>query len=570
MVKDILIKDSRVYSSRSIMISSRDKIKEFGQVRTPKGVARFLVRWSIRSPDDIVLDPGCGDGVFLLEAATYLLELGMRVEDIPKHLIGIEIDRGAIEELKRKFLRLFGVVPTIIPRSFFSVSSPSFIFSDLPYVDVVIGNPPYIRYQLFRHEEREKALKIALSAGVKLSELSASWVPFIIHAESFLKPSGRMAIVLPTRLLHVKYAMPFRKWLLNRFNKILIIVFEERVFRNVLEDTLLLLADKKGRKGLAILKLRNEESLRDLSLRGEELLFIEPRPEDKWTRYIVPPSCTKELLSVLKRVRGKVCELGDLAYVTIGAVTGCNEFFLLSLREVNSWNIERDFLVPAISRAEDIKGILFKEEDWRMMCRLGKKCFLLKVDLPLEEISKYNVSKYLRYGVEHLKLLSRYKVRIRKLWYSIPYVRVPDAFFTYMSHEVPRLALNLANVTSTNTIHQIFFKEGVDREIIAVSFYNSLTLLSAELSGRYYGGGVLKLEPKELERVLVIYSHSKVESLKRELMDMDRLIRRGRYYDVIETLDDILLKDYLGLSPKEINAIREYYMELRRNRLKKS
>jgi len=557
----------------SLNSTSNNKVKELGQVITPREVAKFLVRWAIKSPEDIILDPGCGDGVFLLEAASRLLELGVKKEDLPNHLFGVEIDEEAIKRLKQKFLMKFGVVPTIIQKSFFEIAPPNTFFSKLPPVSVVVGNPPYIRYQLFKGEDRKKALRIAMSAGVKLSELTASWVPFIIHAESFLKSKGRMAIVLPTKLLNVEYAKPFRKWLLKKFKEVYIIVFEERVFRTVLEDTLLLLANKVGRGGAAIVKVRNERDLKNLDMiRREDLFFIEPTPEEKWTKYIISRELSRKLSQILKKIKNYINTFGEYAYVTIGAVTGCNKFFLLSQVEVKNWEIEDQFLTPVVSKAEDIKGILFREEDWEMIRKLGKKCYLLNINLSPEKIVEFNVHKYLEYGLKHLKLTKRYKIKIRKIWYSVPYVRAPDAFFTYMSHTVPRLSLNLAGATSTNTIHNVFFKERIDGEVFVASFYNSLTLLSTELAGRYYGGGVLKIEPKELEKTLIPYPlpQSTSRILKKEVEDLDKLMRRGKYDDVVALIDEILLKSYLKLSSEEVNVIEEYYREVRENRLRKN
>jgi hypothetical protein len=46
----------------------------------------------------------------------------------------------------------------------------------------------------------------------------------------------------------------------------------------------------------------------------------------------------------------------------------------------------------------------------------------------------------------------------------------------------------------------------VSPELLTLAFYSSLTLLSLEIEGRSYGGGILKVEPRELKRVLVPWS----------------------------------------------------------------
>jgi len=51
---------------------------QLGQFYTPKPIAELIVKWCVRSPDDKVLDPGCGSGTFLVEAYKRLAELKLK------------------------------------------------------------------------------------------------------------------------------------------------------------------------------------------------------------------------------------------------------------------------------------------------------------------------------------------------------------------------------------------------------------------------------------------------------------------------------------------------------------
>ena len=64
-----------------------------------------------------------------------------------------------------------------------------------------------------------------------------------MHAASFLAVGGRMGLVLPAELLSVNYAAPVREFLLRRFERVRLILFDERVFPGVQEEVVLLLAD---------------------------------------------------------------------------------------------------------------------------------------------------------------------------------------------------------------------------------------------------------------------------------------------------------------------------------------
>jgi len=75
--------------------------------------------------------------------------------------------------------------------------------------DAVVGNPPFIRYQRFSGAARRRALERCRDHGVKLPELCSSWAPFVVHSAAMVKPSGRLAMVVPMEIAHAAYARPF-------------------------------------------------------------------------------------------------------------------------------------------------------------------------------------------------------------------------------------------------------------------------------------------------------------------------------------------------------------------------
>ena len=116
--------------------------------------------------------------------------------------------------------------------------------------------------------------------------------------------------------------------------------------------------------------------------------------------------------------------------------------------------------------------------------------------------------------------------------------RIPDAFFPYMYHYGPRLILNEADTTSTNTIHRVYFKSDVCpssipgdtwRKVCAISILSTFSQLSGEIQGRCYGAGVLKHEPSEASRIrLVIPQSLDVQKVNAVFQQVDTALRENQ------------------------------------------
>ncbi len=125
-------------------------------------------------------------------------------------------------------------------------------------------------------------------------------------------------------------------------------------------------------------------------------------------------------------------------------------------------------------------------------------------------------------------------------------------------HKRPRLIVNETPATCTDTIHRVRVSKGVDPQQLAACAYNSLTFALAEVMGRSYGGGVLELEPREAENLLIPYDAArKIDTIK-----LDELLRNGKSDESLDYCDEILLVKGLGLDPKEVIDFRAIWSHL--------
>lgn len=490
--------------------------KQLGAFYTPPELASFMVDWAVDAQNNHVLDPSCGDAVFLQAAERRLKEVGMGGS---ARIVGVEIDEYAAKGAQAR-------VPDaeLHNQDFFDIPAGTWEF------DAIVGNPPYIRYHFFRGEDRRKALARSMEQGVRLSELSSSWAPFLVHAASFLKMSGKLALVLPSELLVTDYAEPIREYLLRRFAQVHILSFDYRVFSDALVDAVVILAEGEGPGIASMHRVTDPSFLRKLNLK-EATAIGHSRWSNGWS--------SSASASALESVQGLFQRLGDVASVDIGVVTGANKFFLLNNATAVERKIREADLTPAVSKMAQLKGHQFSVEDWRE-CKEGLgDCWLFT-----PEHLDSNSRAYVHHG-ESSGYNGSFKCRIRSPWWKLKVPNPPRLLLSYMSNDLPRLVENSAGAVTTNLIHNVRpLDETCQPQWLALAWNNSATMLSCELSGRAYGGGVLKLETREAESVLVpIFSEDKFARLTSVAAEIDRLLRVKAHNDLFDLVDGIVLKD---------------------------
>lgn len=373
-------------------------------------------------------------------------------------------------------------------------------------------------------------------AGLHPNRLTNIWVPFVIASTLLLTDHGRLAMVIPAELFQVKYAAETRRFLCENFSKITILTFKKLLFDDAQQEIILFLGEKNGKEnsGIRMIELDNLDDL--LTYSSDDINHLEFKPtnssNEKWTKYYLDRD-EIQLLETLKH-NENITLSGKAIDVDVGVVTGDNKFFILNEEKMKKYNIKEP-LQKIVTRSAHLKGTVFTNTDFEDNVQKGYPTYLLKPqNNPIDKLSEH-FQNYIKMG-EKLGVHKGYKCKIRKQWYIVPSVWIPDAFMLRQVHAYPKIALNKTNATCTDTVHRVKFINRYDGELVSAAFLNSLTLAFAEITGRSYGGGVLTFEPSESEMLPIPL----VNAEKLNLSKIDELIRKDDIQTVLDINDKIL------------------------------
>lgn len=526
-----------------------------GGYYTPADLATFLCEWVLEIEPHRILEPSCGDGVFL----SALRKAGA-AENLA--ITAIELDDVEAAKAKRR-AKEEGLRASKIHMTDFLSWSLEMTGKEQGTFDAVIGNPPFVRYQYLPQPFQLKAEQIFRELGLPFTKHTNAWVPFILASMRMLRPGGRLAMVVPAEIIHVMHAQSLRSYLGKECRRLVIVDPEKLWFDGTLQGAVLLMAEKRvgaqdKAEGLGIYEVKDREFLR----LSPAAVFTSPQSINgktvagKWTRALLDKE-TRDLLDELAE-HDEVHQFSDVADVDVGIVTGANKFFLVTDDVVTENGLER-WAHPMFGRSEHCPGVIYDKNQHAANAKVGNPTNFLW--FPDCEPLRYKKSRnYIEAG-EVDSLHTRYKCRIRKPWFAVPSVYSTEIGMLKRSHDLPRLILNKVGAYTTDTAYRIRALNGTSADKLVSCFINSLTALSAELEGRHYGGGVLELVPSEIEKLLLpLPSKAQIR-----LKDLDRKVRNESAQSVLEANSREVLGG-LGLSPAKQEIIFNGWKRLRNRR----
>lgn len=534
--------------------SSEQKLR--GAYYTPPQLADAMVNFFASQNVSTVLEPSCGDGVFL----DSLRNLGLL--DRLHKLTAVEIEPEEAQKVRSRYAGFAQI--KVYTEDFFDHYNR--VLGKETY-DLILGNPPYIRYQYLKESQREMQSEILTSHGMKANKLINAWVAFTVACVQLLSEKGKLVFIVPAEILQVAYAEELRLYLADNLTKITLITFEHLVFPDIEQEVVVFIGEKGGEeKGIRIIEMKDLDDFGLLRLEQNDFQKLQ-HVKEKWTKYFV----TAEEMTLIQQLRDddRFVKFSEYGLINVGITTGNNSYFSVTEETTEQYGLA-DVTFPLIGRSSHAHGIYFTAEDWERNKSAGKRARLVSFpEIPYEKYPEGH-KEYIVFGEKNGEQ-EGYKCSIRDRWYIVPSVWVPDAFFLRRNNLYPKFVLNRCDAVSTDTMHRMKFREGVEPENVLLAYYNSVSFAFAEICGRSYGGGVLEILPGEMGNILL----PRVENIAPELRDkllkqIDTVVRKDEDIEkVLDRVDEELLVNTLGIDPEICRKCRSVWKKMQRRRLRR-
>lgn len=497
--------DKAGYEARRLILQSDlDQMKtkaernRLGQFATPTALATDIVNYGtqlLRKDESIrFLDPALGTGAFysaLLDSVN-----NGRIEAAQ----GFELDKHYADPAKS----LWQDTPLKIQLADFTLVEPP--KSDPERYNLLICNPPYVRHHHIINTQKVRLQSAAeYVGGVKFSGLSGLYCYFLVLSHDWIKENGIAGWLMPSEFMDVNYGQSLKYYLLNRVTLLRLHRFDSKdvQFEEALVSSAVVWYRKKKPGKNHMIEFTYGGTLNNPGI--TRLVKAETlRTGEKWSRYSFLPG----------KDRGDQVTLANLFNIKRGLATGDNRFFILTRDQIQQNNLPMEFFKPILPGPRFLPGDEVPA-DAEGNPDIDRRLFLLDCDLTEEQLRvKFpSLLSYLEKG-KHT-VANRYLCRTRKPWYSQE-KRLSSPFVcTYMGRanlkkgRPFRFILNHSQAVAPNVYLMLYPKPFFAKDLaqdpqLVHKIWLLLNQIPSEVllsEARVYGGGLYKLEPKELGNI---------------------------------------------------------------------
>ena len=372
--------------------------------------------------------------------------------------------------------------------------------------NLIICNPPYVRHHHINAQKERLQAKALEAANMKLSGLAGLYCYFIALAHPWMKQNGIAGWLIPSEFMDVNYGQAIKNYLLNKVTLLQIHRFDpsDVQFDDALVSSAVVwFKNKKPGKNHKV-KFTYGGSIDDPAHEKSVSLSI-LATEKKWTRF--PLSGERE--------ENNAPKLSDFFAVKRGIATGDNKFFVLTREQIENRSLPFEQFRPILPSPRYLNTTEVKA-DKNGYPDIENQLFVLDCKLPFDEVKRIypELYDYLEEGIRS-GVSERYLCKSRKIWYSQENRPESRFYCTYIGRSNKegkkpfRFVLNRSKAIVTNSYLILYPKPHLEREIEQnpdlderlLKALNQITGKAMLDEGRVYGGGMHKMEPKELANV---------------------------------------------------------------------
>lgn len=487
---------------RQVLQTKLDSLKDqgernvMGQFSTPFSLANDILMHAKNflptSSQVRFLDPAFGTGVF------YSALINVFSENDIELATGFEIDA----HYGLPASKLWSSTNLIYKLEDFTQQQPG----EHDKFNLLICNPPYVRHHHINGQKEHLQAKAFASANMKLSGLAGLYCYFMALSHQWMEKDGIAGWLIPSEFMDVNYGRAVKNYLLNEVTLLQIHRFDPNnvQFNDALVSSAIVWFKNKKPGKNHIVKFTFGGSLDkptcEKGVRSDVLAA-----ERKWTRFP---------LSDVRKERNSP-KLSDFFTVKRGIATGDNKFFILSREQIESRNLPIDQFRPILPSPRYLNTTVVKA-DPNGFPAIQNQLFVLNCNLPLNEVRHTypELYSYLEEG-KQAGVPDRYLCKNRKIWYTQENRAVSRFYCTYIGRSDKkgrkpfRFILNHSKAIVANSYLILYPKPHLEKEITRhpelssklLEALNQITGKAMLDEGRVYGGGMHKMEPKELANV---------------------------------------------------------------------